>query len=463
MDLVAMSSPDPDQQRARIDLIERDLGLVAKGIILVFLFYFLYWSNWVSEPSVSHNVALDKVTWSFAQRVVQYLFLLYLAVNFAVAFIFLGLRQVPFPFVQWTVFTNAMADGLFLAALIVVTGGGESSLYWVYLVLIIRNCIVVTATIPQMVLNLMMCLFYAGAVLLDITITTMDAVQVTDEDVSTLIGEGMIPHLGTPFALRLLLLVAVAAWCWGLQVLLDRERRRYEEQHELALRRQQLEASGRLAAEIAHQLKNPLAIINNASYTLQRTVKEGKTITQQIQIIREEVERSDRLITELMGYAQLAEGRVERLDVREEIERALAQVFPPAVRYEIQLHRNYAPGLPNLLAQRNHLAEALVNVLQNAREAMGGRGNLWIDTGLGPDYSILISITDDGPGISPENLARIFEPYFSTREKGTGLGLAIVKHNVEIYGGHVHVESELGKGARFILTFPARTLMKPRP
>ena len=140
------------------------------------------------------------------------------------------------------------------------------------------------------------------------------------------------------------------AWCYGLQLVLDRQRRRVEEQNELALRREQLQLSSRLAAEIAHQLKNPLAIINNASYTLQRTVKEGKTITQQIQIIREEVERSDRLITQLMGYAKLADGCIERLDVREELEKAILQVFPPAVKYEIQIHRDYADALPSLLA-----------------------------------------------------------------------------------------------------------------
>jgi len=163
-----------------------------------------------------------------------------------------------------------------------------------------------------------------------------------------------------------------------------------------------------------------------------------------------------------MGYAQLAEGRVEKLDVSEEIERAVLQVFPPAVEYDVQIHRNYAPGLPLLLAQRNHLSEIFVNVLQNTREALDGHGNIWIQTSPGENYSIRISIADDGPGIAPENTERIFAPYFTTREKGTGLGLAIVKHNTEMYGGQITVESELGKGVRFILNFPARTLMKLR-
>ena len=118
--------------------------------------------------------------------------------------------------------------------------------------------------------------------------------------------------------------------------------------------------------------------------------------------------------------------------------------------------------LPPLLLQRAHLGEALVNILQNAREAMNGRGNLWIKTVFGEDYSVIISILDDGPGIDPQHVAKIFEPYYTTKEKGTGLGLAISKHNVEIYGGTLAVESELGNGTQFIIRFPARSLMKLR-
>jgi signal transduction histidine kinase len=110
---------------------------------------------------------------------------------------------------------------------------------------------------------------------------------------------------------------------------------------------------------------------------------------------------------------------------------------------------------------RRHVSETFINVLQNAREALGARGgNIYVDAGLQQDEFIEVSIRDDGPGIAPEKLGRIFEAYYTTKEKGSGLGLATVKHNVELYGGSVRLESELGKGARFILIFPAKTLMK---
>ena len=98
---------------------------------------------------------------------------------------------------------------------------------------------------------------------------------------------------------------------------------------EFAAREGQLHSAGRLAAEFAHQIKNPLAIINNAAYSLQRSLRENKTsAAQQIEIIQEEVARADKVITQIMGYAQLSEGRVEKLKVVEEIERAIEQVFP---------------------------------------------------------------------------------------------------------------------------------------
>ena len=87
------------------------------------------------------------------------------------------------------------------------------------------------------------------------------------------------------------------------------------------------------------------------------------------------------------------------------------------------------------------------------------RGHIDITAGNGENSSVIVTITDSGPGISPNQQVRIFEPYYSTKEKGTGLGLAIVKHNVECYGGTVKVESEPGHGAQFTLQFPARALM----
>src|SRR5439155_1311809 len=244
------------------------------------------------------------------------------------------------------------------------TGGFDSMIYWVFIALIVRTAVSIPVASTQIVLNLMLCGCFVGAGLMEWAVTQ------TEPEFSEETNE--------PYLLRVAVLLLMTFCCYGLQVLFDKQRKVDEEAIEFAQRQQQLQSAGRLAAEIAHQLKNPLGIINNAAFTLQRTVKEGKTITQQIQIIREEIERSDRILTELMGYARLVEGRVEKLDVANELEQAIARVFPPAVKYDVEFRRDYAPALPPLLMQRMHLAEALVNILQNAREAMNGRGNIYI-------------------------------------------------------------------------------------
>jgi len=261
--------------------------------------------------------------------------------------------------------------------------------------------------------------------------------------------------------LRMAVLWLTAICCYGAQVLLERQRLAVEEAEEFAAREGQLRSAGRLAAEFAHQIKNPLAVINNAVFSLQRSLRDGKsTVAPQVEIIQEEVARADRVITQIMGYAQLSEGHVEKLNVIEELDRAIAQVFPPAMPTGIKIQREYGRGFPPLLMQRGHLSEILVNLLKNAREVLGETGNVFVTADCQRDYSVEISVRDDGAGIAPDKIERIFEAYYTTKERGTGLGLAIVKHNVELYGGSVRVESELGKGAKFTLIFPAKALMK---
>jgi two-component system NtrC family sensor kinase len=287
---------------------------------------------------------------------------------------------------------------------------------------------------------------------------TIRPIRVSDLPYSSMPPE----NVSGPDLPRLFMLWLLTACCYGVQVLAERQRRTLEEAREFALREGQLHSAGRLAAEFAHQIKNPLAIINNAAFSLQRALPGAKTdLAQQIGIIQEEVARADQVITQIMGYAQLSEGHVEKLNVIEEIEKALAQVFPVAVPTGIQIHRKFGYEFPPLLMQRGHLSEAISNLLLNAREVLGDRGNVFVTASSQPDQTVEISVRDDGPGIAPDKIGRVFEAYYTTKERGTGLGLAIVKHNVELYGGSVRVESELGNGAEFTLIFPAKALTKP--
>ncbi len=445
--LMTTGEPDAEQQELRIRGMERNIVLPVKAVLMVVLFYYLFHSSpFDAVPTNFYKSPMMEVAWEVIQR----LFLVYVLINVAGGIMLLGMSQLPLTWIQVVVFTIALLDSLFVAALTSVSGGFDSMLYWVFLALIVRNAVSVPVPALQIAINILVSAFYLIAGQLDVYITSFEP-PTGDTDVAE------------PYFFRLALLLLMTICCYGMQVLLDRQRRADEEAREYTLRKEQLRVTGQLASEIAHQLKNPLGIINNAAFNLQRNVKEGKaTITQQIRIIREEVERSDRIITDMMGYARMADGKLEKLQAIEELDHAIDQVFPAAAHFAVQIERDYAPVVPVLLMQRNHLSEILVNLLQNAREAMNGTGIVRVSAHFGDNYSVVLSITDNGSGVPAELRDKIFEPYFTTKEKGTGLGLAIVKHNVEIYGGTVKVESEVGKGTRFTIQLPAKSLIKIR-
>jgi two-component system, NtrC family, sensor histidine kinase HydH len=440
--------PDPEQTARRIEVLERDIILPVKAAAIGILYWSFYFSftPWIGEVGDAVAIAVEFT---------QVLLLLYLAINLVGALLLLATRRLPLAVSQWTVFTISLIDSIFLTALVMVTGGYDSILFWLFVGLIIRNAVSFPLSTSQLSLNVVTIACYVLGGMVEINVA-----ENLPDDTKTALGLDTPAYdsPAEPIFIRVVLLLLMTACCYGLQILLEKQRQAAEEAREFALREGQLQSAGRLAVEFAHQIKNPLAIITNAVFSLQRAVREGRNdASRQLEIIQEEVARSDQIVTQIMGYAQLTEGRVEKLSVIEELERAIDLVFPPAVAFGITITRRYGAHFPPLMMQRGHLAEIFLNLLKNAREAADGSGHIQITAECRPDYTIRVTIADDGPGIPPEKLSRIFEAYYTTKEKGTGLGLAIVRHNVELYGGAVHAESELGKGARFILEFPART------
>jgi len=454
-ELLRPTTPDPAQQLFRLKAIERDIILPIKALYLAILVYYFYLTPWYGESESAREMAVG---------LTKYFLGIYLVANIAVGIFLMKSRRLSLAWGQRVVLVMSVLDSLFLAAItLVTTGGFDSVLYWVFMGLVVRNAITFPVARIQIILNTTVICSFALAGILDVISVNYDITWMDSATRSTYELPSQPEQIPVQiFLLRFILLIFLAGSCYGLQVLSENARQALEEAREFAARQEQLGAAGRLAAEIAHQIKNPLGIINNAAFSLQRSVAANKPVpVQQLQIIREEIDRADRIITELMGYAQLAEGRVERLNVTEELNRALNEVFPPGAYRSIRVRTDYSENLPPLLMQRKHFSEIVVNILQNAREVLAQGGRIDVSAEM-KDETVRIVIADDGPGVPPEKTEKIFDPYFSTKPQGTGLGLAIVRHNVEIYAGRVHVESELGQGARFILEFPTRTFMKIR-
>jgi len=480
--LLATSPAEPPQQAERIVAVQLHIVLPVKVGVIAVVLYYLFYAGWLSEELT--------VRWVL-QETLQRFFLIYVVCNAVAGIVLTFWRRFPPGIFLWLVFLLGLLDGLFVAELMILTGGFDSTTYWMFPGLIVLNAVSIPQATPQIALNLLLSIFYlsAGTLYANVPDPTFgnlppNAFRPANTNligsmsgtnriyrpirpirVSDLPYSSMPPENASgPDLPRLFMLWLLTACCYGVQVLAERQRRALEEAREFAMREGQLHSAGRLAAEFAHQIKNPLAIINNAAFSLHRALPGAKTeLAQQIGIIQEEVARADQVITQIMGYAQLSEGHVEKINVVEEIDRAIAQVFPSAVPTGIRVHRKFGHGFPPLLMQRGHLSEVFVNLLKNAQEALGEKGNVFVAADGHRDHSIEISVRDDGPGIAPDKIGRIFEAYYTTKERGTGLGLAIVKHNVELYGGTVRAESGLGNGAKFILIFPAKALMKPIP
>ncbi len=448
---------DEELFRRRVRFVELGLGLWVKAALLVISSYFLFFSDSFYRVMQPRDDLLN---------VVRTFLVIYGTAGVGAAWILLGMRKVSLRVLARVVYIQALLDGVAMAALCLVTLGFESTLFWLFPALMVRAALVVPHVDVQAMINVAMVGAYLVAGGIERAISSEERNQIESVNVSRTawrLAEApeANPEPTEAIVLRALLLLAVAACCAGVRVVLDRRRLEEIEAQEFAEKEAQLRAAGRLAAEIAHQLKNPLGIINNAAYTLQRQIGQP-SVVQQANIIREEVSRSDRILTELMGYSQLAEGRVERVQLTEILDRSIAAVWPAGADFKIRVHRQYAPVVPLLMGHRAHFEEICTNLLTNAQEALDGQGEVFLSVQTSDDYTVTLRVRDTGPGVEPALRERIFESYFTTKNRGTGLGLAIVKHNCDLYSGTVHVESAPEGGACFVVTLPARTAMRLR-
>ncbi|HEX3185191.1 MAG TPA: ATP-binding protein [Pyrinomonadaceae bacterium] len=218
---------------------------------------------------------------------------------------------------------------------------------------------------------------------------------------------------------------------------------------------------GRLAAAIAHDIRNPLNYINltldhlRSSFSPADPEKKA-TFIQLTAQLKTEVARINRHISDFLKYSRPSTLELQDLDIREEAEDALRLVEGRAEECGIETKIIQDGPLPKVPADRESLRSVFTNLVVNAVEAIdGGGGNVSIKLSNADANSVKVEISDSGCGISAEDIAKVFEPYFSTKDTGTGLGLAIVKKAVDDHGGTISVESKQGSGTTFTIILPA--------
>jgi two-component system nitrogen regulation sensor histidine kinase GlnL len=231
--------------------------------------------------------------------------------------------------------------------------------------------------------------------------------------------------------------------------------------------REAQEAFGRIAAGVAHEVKNPLGGIRGAAEILASRASDAKTLDAAELIVRE-VDRIAALVDDLMVFTH-GELRTTQVNVHRVIDDVLALVAHDPLASQVRIQREFDPSIPEIEADADRLAQVFLNLVRNALQALEGGGSLSVATRMTLEHrlrgptgeqtpTIAVEVRDSGPGISEDVLAKLATPFFTTRAKGTGLGLAVSRHWVARHGGSLQIESAPGAGTRVRVVLPLRAL-----
>jgi two-component system NtrC family sensor kinase len=236
--------------------------------------------------------------------------------------------------------------------------------------------------------------------------------------------------------------------------------------HDHMLQVEKMASIGKMAAVVAHEVNNPLSGILTYAKLLRKWVGSGQAAREKreeamqcLDLIAAESRRCGELVKNLLILSRTAPMNVQSTDLRAVIDRCLLLVRHQLELGGIELQLKLAQDLPRVPCDPAQIEQVVLALIMNAIDAMPRGGNLWLETRLSNDETeIEIQVRDDGAGIAPDILPRIFEPFLTTKEsgRGVGLGLAISRGIVERHNGRIEVESELGRGTTFTVTLPSQ-------
>ena len=221
---------------------------------------------------------------------------------------------------------------------------------------------------------------------------------------------------------------------------------------------EKLAAIGQLAAGLAHDLGNRLAIIGGSvQFLLGHPGDWRQAIREYLEVIQRSAAAAHGTIRELLAFAKPREPLLTPMDVTESLDRACVLLKGMFTDRGVEVVTQHAPALPRVQGDLEQLQQVFLNLLINAVQAMDHGGTITITTVFDPPEWVRVELTDTGQGIPQAQLGRIFDPFFSTRERGTGLGLSIAHRHVAAHRGRLTVESQEGVGTRFTIFLPTMT------
>jgi len=230
--------------------------------------------------------------------------------------------------------------------------------------------------------------------------------------------------------------------------------------------REKLSSIGLLAAGVAHEVNTPLTGVSSYTQMLLGMLPETDPKHALLQKVRRQAERATNIVNNLLNFSRTGSAtEFTEVYVDRVLDDTLQLLEPQLLQNQIQIVRAYDEGSPPVIGNSGKLQQVFTNLLLNARDAIPDGGRITISTIPSEDHSLVIEITDSGIGIAPENVAKIYDPFYTTKGigSGTGLGLAVSYGIVQEHSGHIAVESAPGRGTTFRITLPtaqARTRLQ---
>jgi len=212
---------------------------------------------------------------------------------------------------------------------------------------------------------------------------------------------------------------------------------------------------GRLTAGVAHEMKNPLNAMTIHLELLKQKLAAGKPASTHVEIIEQEIRRLDERIQGFLKFVRPEEMTFGPVAVAPLLSSVLDAMQPEAQRAGVAISRACTDGTLLVEGDAAQLRDVFLNLAQNAIQAMPKGGRLTINCSAVPNRGVRVRVEDTGVGIAPENLAKIFDLYYTTKERGTGIGLSLVYRTIQIHNGTIDVESTVGVGTAFIVVLPA--------
>ncbi len=282
----------------------------------------------------------------------------------------------------------------------------------------------------------------------------VEIVQDLSEDYGTIFNFQIFVIITSAAVMSALLFVLILIVKRGEGIIERRAQERLQLKEKLS-RAEHLSALGEMVAGISHEIRNPLGIVRSSAELLQKKVATHDPSNKIPDIIIEEANRLNDIITDFLNFARPKSPNFMPCRVEEVLEKNITFLSSQIKEQGAAIQKNYAKNLPEIMADSAMLYQAFLNILINALQSMRNGGIITVEI-CSNDSMVSILFQDEGDGIREDLLEKIWDPFFTTKEKGTGLGLGMVKNIIDSHGGTIKIENRAGGGAQVTVALPVK-------